>query len=135
MAIDHSLEVRRAVVARLRSDIGVTALVGDRIYDDPPADPIWPFIRYGVPIVGNYEATRLEGSTHRITIHAFDKGPGTAGAMKIGAAVVAAMKTLAFADLSIIDLEWMDTRILNDPSTRGAYHAVVEFQLITAELD
>lgn len=131
--IDHSLQVRRAVVEHLKTDVRIAALVGNRIFDDPTSEPAWPFIRYGVPITGGYEATRLSGSTHRVTLHGFDKGPGTQGAMEIAAAIVNSVEDITFGELSTIDLRWLETRILNDPSTRGAYHAVVEYEIVTAE--
>nr|MBA3570571.1 DUF3168 domain-containing protein [Pyrinomonadaceae bacterium] len=44
---DASLELQKAIVAALRSAAGVTAIVGQRIYDQPPASPAFPYTSIG----------------------------------------------------------------------------------------
>lgn len=36
-----------ALIARLRADVGVTALVGQRVYDEPPQEVVRPYARLG----------------------------------------------------------------------------------------
>lgn len=127
------LPVRERVLAHLKTHESTSAIFSDRWYDDPTSDPVWPFGRYGVPISSGWEATCLDGSQHRITLHGFDKGPGTDGAMRGAQAIVDAMADLSFDDLSVIDLQWTGTNIIADPTTRGAHHAIVQFQITVAE--
>jgi hypothetical protein len=42
-----SLDLQKAVVARLKADAGVTALVGQRIYDRVPPDAVFPYVSLG----------------------------------------------------------------------------------------
>lgn len=42
-----SLDLRHALLSRLLADGGVAALVGTRIYDNPPAAPVFPYLSFG----------------------------------------------------------------------------------------
>lgn len=42
-----SVEFQDAVLAALQADAGVGALAGDRIYDKPPANAVFPYISFG----------------------------------------------------------------------------------------
>lgn len=134
MPTDYSLEVRKQVVAHLKGYAPLTDLVSAaRIYgEQPPADPDWPFIRYGLGIAGPYEATGpLEGSTHRVTLHAFSHGPYTDAIHAIARQVVAAMYTFQPVQ-SLLDMQWAGTQILRDTDEANAYHAVIEFDLVVS---
>src|SRR5688572_25075340 len=89
---DHSLEVRREIVAHLKRDLGVIERVGDRVYNHDRADAVRPFVRYGKPDTTPFEATCLEGSTHRVTLYGFDRGPGDTAVLELGKAISEAME-------------------------------------------
>lgn len=133
-AIDHSDEVRRLIIATLKANASVSALAGDRVYDEPPHDPTWPFIRYGSPVAGGFEAACWDGSTHQATIHAFAKGPGSGACARLAKAIVSALEPMvATAGVSIVEMQWVSTQILPDPDEKAAYHAVIQYDLITVE--
>lgn len=44
MPDDLSLPIQHAVVAALRANAGLAALVGDRVYDDVPPDTAFPYV-------------------------------------------------------------------------------------------
>lgn len=44
---DPSLPLQAAIVSRLKNDSGVQAVVGQRIYDEVPANPTFPYISLG----------------------------------------------------------------------------------------
>jgi hypothetical protein len=69
MARNHSLDLRKAVVARLKADAGLIALVpAERVFgEQPSALPAWPFVRYGEDSVRAFSAD--------LPIHSFSKGP------------------------------------------------------------
>lgn len=132
MPTDYSLTLRKRVVATLSGYEPLTALVSaTSIYgEQPKATPRWPFIRYGLGIAAPWEATgQLDGSTHRVTLHAFSHGPFTDAIHGISAQVVDAMGTLTLADESLIDMQWIGTQILRDTDEADAYHAVIEFDV------
>ncbi len=51
MADGPALAWQAALVAYLRADAGVSALVGARVYDEPPSDALRPLVRLGPMIV------------------------------------------------------------------------------------
>ncbi|KAB6716269.1 DUF3168 domain-containing protein [Roseobacter sp. TSBP12] len=47
MADDSALALQSALVGWLKADTGVSALVSGRIYDEPPQDVVFPYVRIG----------------------------------------------------------------------------------------
>lgn len=131
--IDHADEVREAVIEHLKATAGIKALVGGRVHDEPKTNPKWPFIRYGTPISGGFEATCWDGSEHRITLHGFAKGPGRKPAQTLAKAIVAAMEAFSPTTLGIVSLEWIGSQVQPDPAEKSAYHAIVEYEVVTAQ--
>ena len=133
MPTDRSLDVRRAVVAHLRGYAPLVALVSaGRIYgEQPPADPDWPFIRYGYAIVEPYDAQGYDGSAQAITIHVFANGPYTDNIHRIAGQVTEAMKSWEPpADTGTVACEWTGTNILTEDP--GKFHAVINFNVTVA---
>lgn len=130
--IDFSLPIRKAVVAHLREDGPLTAMVAaDHIHgEQPKGDPVWPFIRLGFQTPSPWMATRLSGSSNAFSIDAFSKGPYTDRIYEIAAAVVAAMQGFSIPTLDLRDLQWTGTVYLRDTDEAGAYHAVIGYSLI-----
>lgn len=97
----------------------------------PPANVPWPFIRYGSPITSGFDATCYDGSTTRVTIHAFaESTPTIAGedlALDIAAAVVDAMKDFAPAGLGLVENEYLQTNCFMEDREAERFHATVEF--------
>lgn len=133
MPTDLSLDVRRSIVAHLKSYAPLTGIVSAaRIYgEESPANTEWPFIRYGLPIVDEFEATGWDGSEQEVTIHAFVNGPATDNVSRAARQVVEAMKSWAPVGLGVAAGEWLGTTILRDsPEAEGSkYHAVIRFNV------
>jgi hypothetical protein len=134
MPTDYSLEVRRSIVTHLKAFAPLTGLVSvASIYpEETPAEPRWPFIRYGVPLVGQFEATGWDGSEQEVTLHAFANGPGMDLASRIAKQVTEAMKSWTPpAGTGIAAAEWVDTQFLRDgpPEEASKYHAVIRFNV------
>lgn len=73
---DDIVALRNALVKRLEANPALTAAWDDRMYGEKvPADPVWPFGRYGYPISTSDEASGWTGSRERVTIHVFARGP------------------------------------------------------------
>ena len=47
MAEGPAIELQRALVSALKADAGVAALVGARVYDEPPDPVVYPYVRLG----------------------------------------------------------------------------------------
>ncbi|RIJ15948.1 DUF3168 domain-containing protein [Henriciella mobilis] len=133
---DHSLQLRQAVVAHLRSVPAVTAIVAaNRIYGRRvPDNPTWPFIRYGVPDTRPYEATGQGGSDSAITVHAFARGPDEGACATLAAAIVEALSADQLpleSGLGLVSLDWQRTQVLEDGDESTDYHAIIEFSVVT----
>lgn len=133
MPTDLSLDVRRSIVAHLKNYAPLTMIVSAaRIYgEEAPANTEWPFIRYGLPLVGQFEATGWDGSEQEVTIHAFANGPGTDSISRAAKQVVEAMKGWTPAGLGVAAGEWLGTTLLRDSPEAEAskYHAVIRFNV------
>ena len=78
-------DVSRALHAALAGDIRITDALGDpaRLYDDPPEDPIFPYLTYG-PIRSednSVDSARL--TAHLITLHIWSRYTGRAEALAL----------------------------------------------------
>lgn len=134
---DHSLALRRGIVAALKGSAEIAAIVGARVYDEAPAKPTWPFIRYGFPIETRVDADGWEGSSFALSVHVFAKGPGTDSTSGLAALVRKALHEKDFlidSSGGIALLQYSQTTTLRDTDEAGAYHAVVQFDAVTLEL-
>lgn len=136
MPTDYSLEVRRSIVTHLKGFGALTAKVSAaRIYpEEAPANPQFPFIRYGLPLVDPFEATGWDGSEQEVTIHAFANGPGTDAAYGIATQVIEAMKVWpGVPGTGIVAGEWLGTVMLREPAEeQSKYHAAIRFAVAVA---
>lgn len=142
MANDLSLQVRRAVLAELKSNAPLIALVpAANIHPQSPIGaPSWPFIKYGPPAPLPIQAACVDGMQMTVTIHSFAKPRTSAGAVvetaedhaaRIGALVAAAL------DRARLDLDggtpakvrWTGSQLLQDPAEADAYHHVANFRV------
>lgn len=138
MAVDISKALQIAVVSRLEAFAPLTDIVPiTRLYGmQPPANPVFPYVRYGFPITGGFEATCWDGATVRVTLHAFAETT-SAEAGEVIVSDIAALIVQAMADfnpdtINVIDCEFLQTRILQDGNEADRFHAIVEFS-ITAQ--
>lgn len=89
---DHEGALQRAVIARLRDDAGVQAVLGEpaRVWDQPPVDGGFPRL-----LVGRGESRPVAadgcGIEHRLTLTAVSRFPGTEEARAVAGAVRAAL--------------------------------------------
>lgn len=138
-AIDFSQPLKAAIVDHLASSAVVLALVpaAQNFAMTPPAKPKWPFTRYGSPITSPFEASCWDGSSTRVSLHAFAETTATyAGedmALHIAAAMVEAMKTFQPDGLGVIECEWLQTLCVRDSDEADKWHSIAEFQVTVVE--
>jgi len=98
------MSAERALVAAIRAaamnNTPLQALVIDRIYDDPPADVVFPYITLGR--VESRPADTASGAAieHAVTLHAWSRHGGRAEALDI---IAALRKALHNAALDVAD--------------------------------
>jgi hypothetical protein len=115
---DDTLGVLDAVIAHLRADAGVAALVGSRVFDQPTPGGVFPYIAVG-PVFGQpVEAHLLDGWECVMTLESWSRGFGGVEVRQIMAAVEAALNGAA---LSVAGRFFVYARLLDsrDQSERG----------------
>ena len=137
MPNDYSLEVRRSIIAHLQGFGALTSLVAAASIhgEEVPANPDWPFMRYGLSDDDAFEATGWDGSEHAVTLHAFSNGPYTDAVKRIAKQVVKAMETWsAPAGTGIVAAEWRGTTTIRDsgPTEQSKYHSIIRFEIAVA---
>jgi hypothetical protein len=83
---DSYLTVFSAMIAAMKSDATLTAIVGQRIYGDVPDNPTFPF----VVLTGSSEAFDTKtsnGMIHTMQVSAFSREPSLQQAGRIRAAI------------------------------------------------
>lgn len=87
-----TLPVQHHLVSTLKADAGVTALIGDRVYDLPPPDPAFPYAT--VDVVDAVEDFISECAVDwevNAQVHIWSRQPGYVEARRIAAACDAAL--------------------------------------------
>lgn len=133
--------LQRALYEALRADAGVSALVGDRIYDEVPRAPGGdvraqkPYVSIGEDEVIADKADCLDGAEITITIHAWSAGPGAVEVKRITSAIKQALdgEQLELVGQNAFEIEFEGARHLTeqDGLTR---HGVVTFRALTETL-
>jgi hypothetical protein len=107
MSLDPDRALQAAVLAALRADAGVTALVAARIYDEPPAQPIYPYVTIGRAETRPLGGVDGEGVEHALSLTCVSRFGGAEEAT----AVVGAMRAaLHGAELTLTDHRLVNLR-------------------------
>jgi len=146
VARDSSLYARRAALTLLKANAALAAIVGARIYPPQrPADPVWPFMAWGVPIVSPFEAGCMDGALIDVALHAFAATDGTAGQTVAGEEQAARLAQLAVDVLvgageinlaaygcpyaATAHFTWSQTQVIQDGAEADAFHAIASLRV------
>ena len=128
---DPSLELQAAIVSKLKNDPGVTAVVGQRIYDEVPANPQFPYISLGDNQVLPDKAECIDGTEIFWQLDGWARDETFPVCKKISKAVVAAMddQELLVTGYATIVCEINTINYLHDPDgiTR---HVAISFRFL-----
>jgi hypothetical protein len=141
---DHSLVLRKAIVAALRANAGVRALVDNRVYGVTVAKdmPTWPsddnpaYVKMGLPTVGPSEPSGINGSDIRVAVHGFARGPSEDLAVMLSNAIVEALDKQAIAmsgGISLRELRCISSQTVPDAGSPSDFHCIVQLAALTAE--
>ena len=133
---DHLLETRKAMIAAMRADAALTALVpATRIYgEEAPANAVWPFILCGLPSEVPDRASCWDGTRMGVVVHCFAKGPGMDTASAISNAVKRALDgTRAVRGELAVDFVHEQNQIIRDSVEISSYHAISRFSAYGVE--
>lgn len=123
---DLSQTTKAMILARLDTSSSVTSLVpSNRLFPmRVESMPEYPFVRYGAPIVNQYEDNCGRGTDEQIILHAFSKEEDLCH--KIAAAISAVLDRCE--DFYICD--WVSTQFREDDDSADVWHAMIEFRVV-----
>lgn len=83
----------KAIRAAAMADAGVKTVLGDpaRLYDDPPADPVFPYVTLGRVEARASDAAGASALEHVLTLHVWSRHGGRAEALGVIGALRAAL--------------------------------------------
>lgn len=131
MAKDISLDIRKVAVTKLKAAALVSDIVGARVYGpEPPANPVWPFVRYGFVSSVPVRASCMDGSRVSVAIHGFARGPGEDAISALAAAIASTLDGHEFQGAGYAGhFRWTQTQIIRDAVEASDYHAICNFEI------
>jgi hypothetical protein len=133
MSIDCTLELQGAILAHLKADPAVSALVNGRIYDTVPPETQFPYISFG-PVDDNEEdADCIYSSMVYQQIDVWSRDVGYPEVKRIAGAVRAALHDkeveLALTENALADIRHRQTTTVRDPDGL-TNHSIMGFEAL-----
>jgi hypothetical protein len=124
--------LQKAVWAALVADAATGALIGDRIYDQPPRNVVFPYATIGPATVTDWSTGSEDGSEHRLTLHAWSRERGLSECHAIVAALRTALHdaTLSLDGHALVNLRFETAEARRDPDGI-TFHGVLRFRAVT----
>jgi len=132
MADGYALATQKGLLAALRANSGVTDRVSTRIYDEPPQDVVFPYLRFNTIQPSAFDTDTAEGSLVDISLEAHSRSAsGRVEATQIVEAVKAALHrqegSVTVDGYTLVELIFETISVTRDSDGRG-YTAVISFQ-------
>lgn len=132
MADGYALATQVGVLAALKANSGVTNLVSSRIYDEPPQDVVFPYLRFNTIQPNAFDTDTAQGALVDISLEAHSRSAsGRVEATQIAEAVQAALHrqegSVAVAGYTLVELIFSAISVTRDSEGRG-YTAVIALQ-------
>ena len=124
---DPSLELQKAIVAVLKADAAVNAIVGGRIYDGVPSNATKPYVSFGPFQLLPEHGDCLDGGEAILQLDGWATGPSTVQVKQLGTAIARALDEAPLvldAPQRCVEISIEQTQYLRDPDGITA-HAVV----------
>lgn len=129
--MSRSTALQVAIIAALREDPGVVAIVGQRSYDVPPGKPTYPFISLGPATVTTGRPDGYRSRVEVVQVDAWAKDERQRQPIK--ALADAVIDALDQADLDLVGpyglsrIDLLLSRVMDDPDGITK-HAVLQFE-------
>ena len=132
MADGFALAMQKGLRAALAANAGVAALVGARIYDEPPQNVVFPYLRMVDINPAAFDTDTAEGAEISISVEAYSRSAsGRVEAAQMAEAVRAALHrqetSLTVSGFTLVELIFQTFNVTRDADGRG-YTAVIVFQ-------
>lgn len=131
---DPSLQLQKAIVARLKADTGVMAIVQGRIYDKVPPSAVKPYVSFGPFQLLPEHGDCLDGGEAFVTLDGWSNGNnGTVEIKTLGTAVAKALdlaELILDAPQRLVEMTIEQTQYLLEPDGITT-HAVITVHAFT----
>jgi hypothetical protein len=135
--LDPERALTGAILAHLRADPGLAAILGDppRVFDAPPPDPIYPYLTRGRGQAKPWGGVEGEGVEHALTLTALSEFDGLEEARQIGGLVRASLDdaALALTDHRLVSLRITFIDVFRSADWRSSF-AVLRLRAVTEPL-
>ncbi|MDX0654226.1 DUF3168 domain-containing protein [Sinorhizobium medicae] len=121
-------ELQVAIVARLKADAALTALISGRVYDQPPSPVTFPYVTIGEAQFLRDDATCISGGEVYLTMHGWSQAVGFPEVRRVADAMANSLHLapLTLATNRLISIRHRQTRVFRDPDGLTS-HAVIDF--------
>ncbi len=125
--------LRAAIHDALVADAPLTALLGGpRIYDEPPASVVFPYVTLGEARVADWSTGSERGEEHQLVLHAWSRQGGHKEAHLVAGALLQALDDapLTLTDHRLVNMRFALADVRREADGR-TYHALVRFRAVT----
>lgn len=134
MADGPALALQKGLIAKLKADTTLTALVGARIYDEPPEPPTFPYVRLGTFVAEPFRTDDRQAWTVTFGVDCHSRpNAGRVEATRIVDAVIGALEqSQAVLVVSGFRVAWIDlvtSQVARDADGQ-TYSGVVAFETV-----
>ena len=124
MSDGYALATQVGVLAALKANSGVTSLVSTRIYDEPPQDVVFPYLRFNTIQPNAFDTDTAQGALVDISLEAHSRSAsGRVEATQIAEAVQAALHrqeaSVSIAGYTLVELIFEAISVTRDSEGRG----------------
>ena len=140
MTLDPERALSAALLARLRADPVLASLLAQRVYDEPPPDPVYPYLHLGRvqsrPWGGASGADEAEGAEHVVTLTCVSRFGGAEEAKAVTGAARACLHDAAprLEGWRLVSLRCAYADVFRAADWRSTY-GVVRLRAVTEPLD
>ena len=132
MADGYALAIQKGVLAALKANSGVTDLVSARIYDEPPQDVSFPYLRFNTIQPSAFDTDTAEGALVDISLEAHSRSAsGRVEATQIAEAVQSALHrqeaSVSVSGFTLVELIFDAISVTRDSDGRG-FTALIALQ-------
>jgi hypothetical protein len=135
VSLDPDRALQAAVLTRLRADVSLTALLAGRIYDEPPASPVYPYVTIGRSETRPWGGVDGEGVEHALTLTCVSRFGGAEEAKAVTAALRASLHGADFAltDHRLVNLRAAFADVFRASDWRSTY-GILRVRAVTEPL-
>ena len=138
MADGFALAVQKGVRLALVADTAITSIVSRRVYDEPPQDAVFPYLRFVEIQPSAFDTDTTEGAEVSISLEAHSRSAsGRVEAVRIVEAVKEALHrqeaSITLEGHNLVEMIFQTYSVTRDDDGRG-YTAVIVLQAMLEEI-